>query len=179
MKKELPAVAGPKSAVVIALVLTLGAFGAGEILTIASGHVTQQPSTAVQSNSSTVDTNSASSTSSWSNTTVYVRPDFANVTHREYKDPGTNMTLVAWVTDPVSVSGTVTTPDNVTLPMSVRFDANGTVYLSITLGAGFPSGYYVELITVVMGANTSLTGNSETWTPSTQPTTYPATHFAP
>jgi len=103
----------------------------------------------------------------------------SNVPHREYKDPGTNMTLRAWVTDPISVSGEVTTPDNVTLPMSVTHNANGTVYLTITFGSSFPSGYYVERITVVKGANTSLTGNSETWTPSTQPTTYPATNFGP
>jgi hypothetical protein len=108
-----------------------------------------------------LSTNSTTSTSAGSNTTVDVQPDFANVPHHIYKNPGANMTLLAWVTDPVTVSGVVTTPDNVTLPMTETYNANGTVYLKITLGESFPSGYYTLLVSVVKGPNTSITMSSE------------------
>ncbi len=82
--------------------------------------------------------------------------DFSNRPYHVYKDPDASwLTLRATLSNPLSVTGTVTAPNGTVFAMSKVTNMNGTVELKLTLGRGSAPGTYAVFVNVAKLPTTS------------------------
>jgi hypothetical protein len=97
--------------------------------------------------SSTVDANRATGGSA-------VYPYQSNLVRDVTKGTNTTLEMTVAVTNPVSVSGIVSTPLDKTIPMTESFVSGGVVTLTLTLGPNWAAGTYRVSVSIMNGRDT-------------------------